>query len=382
MSAVPDHESALARAEEAAGAGDLEAAERLLRDALATQEASLGPLHPDVANTVNNLAVVCERLAKFDDAEKGYRRAHAIAVASLTPRHPFVATSLKNLVDFCTSRDSPLWTPPAAVAATHAAVPAPDRSPAPSPPSDAAPEVPARPVTSGLPRRRLVPRLTGVAALAAMVVVGAIVAMQSLEEDGASGAPIDPSTRQSTQTPAAAAPPARGAPSSGAPSQPAAAERRRAAAAPSAGSTPSAAPAAPLASRAAAISDDGPATAAASVSEAPPAGVTVMRAQLCRELARQGSPDWECTAPGGAPSAGVFHYYTRVRAGADTTIQHRWYREDRLHQTITLRVRASGAGGYRTYSRTTVSPDRAGNWKVEVRAADGSLLGDASFTVR
>src|SRR4030095_17243137 len=99
-------------AQHAAAAGDYAAAERLLRDAVATQEASLGASHPDRAPTLNNLAFVCERTGKVDEAESGYRRAHAIAVASLSPGHPFIKTSLSNLVEFCEARGIPLWTPP------------------------------------------------------------------------------------------------------------------------------------------------------------------------------------------------------------------------------------------------------------------------------
>src|SRR6185503_8218531 len=99
-------------AQQAAAAGDYAAAEGLLRDAVATQEATLGSSHPDLATTLNNLAFVCERTGKVDEAESGYRRAHAIAVASLSPGHPLIKTSLSNLVEFCEARGIPLWTPP------------------------------------------------------------------------------------------------------------------------------------------------------------------------------------------------------------------------------------------------------------------------------
>src|SRR5262245_13552029 len=105
--------SVLAAAEEAAEAGDLQTAERLLREALALQEAKLGLKHADLAETLNNLAVVCERQEKYPDAEHNYRRAHAIAIAALKPGDPAVATSLKNLVEFCVSRGIPIWMPPA-----------------------------------------------------------------------------------------------------------------------------------------------------------------------------------------------------------------------------------------------------------------------------
>ena len=46
-------------AKQAAATGDYASAERLLREAAALQEQTLGPHHPDLANTPNNLGVVC-----------------------------------------------------------------------------------------------------------------------------------------------------------------------------------------------------------------------------------------------------------------------------------------------------------------------------------
>jgi hypothetical protein len=73
-------------------------------------------------------------------------------------------------------------------------------------------------------------------------------------------------------------------------------------------------------------------------------------------------------------------FVTRVKAASDTTVEHRWYRNDRLTQSVSLRVRATGSG-YRTYSRTTTSADRAGTWRVELRGAGGAVLSQKTFTV-
>ena len=113
MTDALDPASMIEAAQKAVGDGDYLAAERLLREAAAIQEATLGSSHPDLASTLNNLAFVCERTGNFAEAERGYRRAHAIAVASLSPGHPFIATSLKNLVEFCAAHEIPIWTPPA-----------------------------------------------------------------------------------------------------------------------------------------------------------------------------------------------------------------------------------------------------------------------------
>ena len=58
MSDTREFHSVVHAAEQAAAAGDYKSAEELLHAAALLQEASLGPLHPDLANTLNNLGVV------------------------------------------------------------------------------------------------------------------------------------------------------------------------------------------------------------------------------------------------------------------------------------------------------------------------------------
>jgi hypothetical protein len=71
-----------------------------------------------------------------------------------------------------------------------------------------------------------------------------------------------------------------------------------------------------------------------------------------------------------------------VNVSSPTIIEHRWYRDDRLSQSVELRIQASPGSGYRTYSRRTVSAENAGNWRVEVRTKDGSVLHEERFVVR
>src|SRR5688572_5603254 len=104
MSDRRDAREMLERAEQAATAGDFVSADELLRRATRIQEETLGPLHPDLANTFNNLAIVAERTGNLGDAETFYRRAVAIASASLPPEHPMVAASRENLESFCRAR--------------------------------------------------------------------------------------------------------------------------------------------------------------------------------------------------------------------------------------------------------------------------------------
>ena len=353
----------LRAAEQAAAAGDFQGAERLLRELLASQEATVGRLHPDVANTLNNLAIVCERLEKLDEAEHGYRRAHAIAVASLPPKHPFVATSLKNLVEFCKVRGVPIWRPPAAqgdaepAAQTAPSVP---ELPVAAQTAPSAPESPvAAPWTSAqAPQPRAgIRRVAAIAMLAAAAVVVLSMAWRG------SGDPESPSTDSARRTAVTAPPVVTPSP---APPQPALEPE------------PSLRPAAPGAKSVHPERVEKAPTRA--TSEAP--GVTVLAAAVCSDLVRRGSPDWECTPIGSPTPPGVLTFYTRLTSDSPTTIEHRWYYAGRLHQTMRLALPAAQGSGFRTYSRNTVGADRAGEWKVEVRTSDGTVLREEKFVIR
>jgi Tetratricopeptide repeat len=165
-------------AERAAAAGDYASAEHLLREAALLQEASLGPLHPDLANTLNNLGVVCEIMDKPSDAERCFRRACAIATAALEPNHPFVATSRKNLEDFCAARGK-----------------APDRPPYEEP----------RPAAS---RRWIHPSVLGavVAALLVLALIATVTLFRSNDDVGSS--PRGPGASPETPATRAKSPPA------------------------------------------------------------------------------------------------------------------------------------------------------------------------------
>jgi hypothetical protein len=105
----------------------------------------------------------------------------------------------------------------------------------------------------------------------------------------------------------------------------------------------------------------------------------VVNAEACRNLTR--SNVWTCTPATGAQAPGRIYFYTRVASPKDTTIEHRWYRGDQLAQSVSLRIRASPEG-FRTYSQFGISPDGAGSWKVELRTADGQVLGEDTFEIR
>lgn len=78
-------------------AGDFQAAEETLSRALVIQESHLGPDHPELARTLENLAVARHQLGSHEQAEQAVRRALAIDEAVLGPSHIYVAGDLNLL---------------------------------------------------------------------------------------------------------------------------------------------------------------------------------------------------------------------------------------------------------------------------------------------
>jgi hypothetical protein len=352
MTEVIDSALIIEAAQQAAAAGDFVEAERLLREAAALQEARLGSLHPDLASTLNNLALVCERTNKVDEAERLYRRARAIAVASLSPGHPFIATSLKNLVDFCAAHQIPIWRPPVRLE---------DETTSPEPEAEAQPEQQVAIHGNGRtwPRRTIALATLGVA-----VIVAVVFAVQGRGTTDTPAPLPQAQNRSPVDSPASSAT----TPTLAREPQPTVTVERRADADTTerrADTTP------PPVER--------PRPREASITSA---SVSVLNAQLCTALVKSGSPDWQCASLNGDQQPGTYVFYTRLQTNTDTTVEHRWYRGERIHQVMRLRVEASSGRGYRTFSSTTVSPERTGDWKVELRAADGTLLQEDHFVVR
>ncbi len=59
----------------------------------------LGPEHPDVATSLNNLAELYRATGRYAEAEPLYQRAIAIAETTLGPEHPDLAIWLNNLAN-------------------------------------------------------------------------------------------------------------------------------------------------------------------------------------------------------------------------------------------------------------------------------------------
>ncbi|WP_437841993.1 tetratricopeptide repeat protein [Sorangium sp. So ce1153] len=84
--------------------GDHATAEPLFRRALAILEKALGPDHPGVATTLNNLALLLQAKGDHATAEPLFRRALAIREKTLGPDYPDVAASLNNLAGLLLAR--------------------------------------------------------------------------------------------------------------------------------------------------------------------------------------------------------------------------------------------------------------------------------------
>ncbi len=364
MSDLESVRSAVDAAERAAAGGDFQQAARHLRDAVAHQEVALGPTHPDLASTLNNLGVVCERLGENDEAERCYRRACAIVSAAFPADHPFVATSRQNLEAFCAARGVPVEEPTGALPATPApaAVAAPRVDPPPSlaerPPSVTATAPPAGPQATSP-----APPLPGPAAPAprsyrALMTVSIVLIAAAFWMSRASRTSAPAS---SEDTPVASAPPPPAAATSP-PIEPAPA-------------VPAATPEAPAP---VAMPTPGPPRATTPPAAAGP--MTVVSAELCRTLTTGAT--WTCAPVADPAGTGPVFFYTRVASPHDAVIVHRWYRNDELVLNRELHIQANASAGYRTYSRLTMDANSSGQWRVELRTPDGRVLREERFAVR
>ena len=319
MSELQDARRMLEAAEQAAVADDLASADELLRSAARIQEAELGPLHPDLANTLNNLAVVAEKAGRLGDAEAFYRRAVAIASASLPPDHPMIAASRNNLEDFCRARGLAIDTrahPPA-------------------------------------PRRDLRSLAKAAISVVVVLVTAAVLVRRPWSSRETSTAPTAGSSKPAQ--PGAPALPTR-EPAISAPIE----QPRLPTIVPPSGDRGIPAGKPPARSRSSGT-------------------ITLITAQLCRTFSTSGG-SWRCDPAVDPVRPGAIVLYTRIKSPRDAVVVHRWYRGDALRQSVRLPIRANATAGYRTYSRQTV--DRGADWHVEVRSAEGALLHERRFIVR
>ena len=77
--------------------GKYERAVVVAQKALEVAESNVGPDHPNVATSLNNLAGLYDDQGEYAKAEPLYKRSLAIWEKALGPDHPDVATALENL---------------------------------------------------------------------------------------------------------------------------------------------------------------------------------------------------------------------------------------------------------------------------------------------
>ncbi len=79
--------------------GRYDEAEPLYRRSLDIRERSLGAGHPDVAESLDEIAALDEATGRDDDAEALYKRSLAIREKALGPDHPEVGDTLRSLAE-------------------------------------------------------------------------------------------------------------------------------------------------------------------------------------------------------------------------------------------------------------------------------------------
>jgi Tetratricopeptide repeat/Protein of unknown function (DUF2914) len=321
----------LQSAELAASSGDYQSAESLLREAVRLQAASLGPDHPDLASTFNNLGVVCEKANKLADAGQFYHQALTIASASLDAEDPLVITSRNNFDEFRRAHGGVDVAPSQSIeTATAVRQQASETTAVPT----SAEVFTTAPTSPGVPR----------AALAA----GAVMAVAML---GALGIWL---TR--TSPPPGVSPSPSGSSAANNPSQ--LVETNN----PAEPHVPS--------------TEDAPTKTV--IPTPTREDLRVVEASLCQSLSITGGR-WDCE-PASVPAAGgSLYFYTRISSPTSVRIHHRWYRNGRLRQDVNLAVQANPSAGYRTFSRQRVD---AGEWRVEVVAGDGATLREERIAIR
>ena len=376
-----------AAAAKAATSSDFPGAVAFLRQALDQQTKTLGPDHPDLATTLNNLALMLEKVGDTPEAGRCYRRAYAIAAAALGPDDPAVqvshanleafyrthgsdgdvvaATMLGGLHDFPSLAAETRILSPATPLPPQAVAPPPQRNP-PPPPARPAPQTPPAPLTP--PQTEAPSGSLWRLPLAAVVGVAVALAVAALWLAG----PSVPGERREATTaaeaPPVAAPPVQTEPAESAPSStpaPKVASSAEMAAAPAGGG---------------AVGGPPPAVSTPPVRPADPTSPRVTDARLCGALSRGDA--WRCEPISSPRAGGAVYYYTRVASARDAVIRHRWTRDGRVVRVVNLRIRANPADGYRTYSRQTGGSLTPGEWQVALLDASGTVLEEQSFVVQ
>ncbi len=80
-----------------------------------------------------------------------------------------------------------------------------------------------------------------------------------------------------------------------------------------------------------------------------------------------------------ADTVGVVIFWTKLAGGAPGRwVEHVWFHGEK--EIARVRQKVEGAT-WRTWTRKTIMPEWTGDWRVEVRAEDGTLLAERFFTI-
>jgi Protein of unknown function (DUF2914) len=102
--------------------------------------------------------------------------------------------------------------------------------------------------------------------------------------------------------------------------------------------------------------------------------VITVEAAVARSVVDRMPVDTASTFP---VDVGEVALWTRVSGAAGTTIQHVWiYGEYEFPVSLEI-----GGSPWRTYSTKAIPPEWAGEWRVEIRDADSSVIKTVRFAV-
>ncbi len=109
----------------------------------------------------------------------------------------------------------------------------------------------------------------------------------------------------------------------------------------------------------------------------PSAGPTISRDAVAQSVENREPVGMSETFPA---SVGSLVYFTEVKEIRETmTLTHVWSHKGQVMAEISLKVEPPS---WRTWSSKRILPEWTGEWKVEVKSADGTVLASKSFTIK
>ncbi len=110
---------------------------------------------------------------------------------------------------------------------------------------------------------------------------------------------------------------------------------------------------------------------------APSEGPTISRDAVAQSVENREPVGMSETFPASVES---LVYFTEVKDIRETmTLTHVWSHKGQVMAEISLKVEPPS---WRTWSSKRILPEWTGEWKVEVKSADGTVLASKSFTIK